>query len=116
MDSQLGHAIPIGFDIDGLGALSPELDFRHVLNEQQFTAQHLGDFFEFRCRVVIAVNSQEDTPHIAVVVVDHRGSRPRRQLRLNVADLAAQLVPDLWQRRLVVLVLDPHGDRREPAV
>ena len=41
-----------------------------------------------------------------------RGGRTRRQLRLRVADLAAQFVPHLRQSVLVVLVLHLHSDGR----
>ncbi len=116
MDAELRHAIAIRLDVDRLGALAPELYLGDVLDEQQLAAQHLGDFLELGCGVLVAVDGDKDAENVAIVVVDDGRAGAGRQPALHVIHLAAQLVPDLGQRRLVVLVLDADRDRRKAPV
>ena len=115
-DAELGHAIALRLDVDHFASLTPEIDFGDVLHEQQFTAQELYVFLEFREAVFRSRYGEENAVDIAKVINDLRLAGARRQLVLNIANLAAYLVPDLRQRIFVVLVLDAHRDRRQAAV
>ena len=116
VDAELRHAIAVRFHVNGFGALTPQLDLRYIRHQQQFAAQKLGVFFEFRRRVLIAVYGEEDAENVAVVVIDDGRTGPRRQFALHVAYLTAQFVPHLRQRKFVVFVLDANRDRRQAAI
>ncbi len=115
-EPELGEAIAVGLDVDRLVALTPEGDLGHVLDQQQLLLVELGHVAQLGVGVVVAVDGDEDAPHVAEVVVHHRGAGTGRELALDVADLAPQLVPHLGQGELVVLVLDVGLDLGGPPV
>src|SRR5262249_17756251 len=82
----------------------------------QLTPQKLGVPTELRGRITVAADRQKDAVDVAEIVDHYRPAAHRgRQLRLDVVDLATELVPDLRDSILVGLVPDTGGDNGQPA-
>ena len=102
VDAELRQPLPRDFEEDDFLLGGEELDLLDVRHQQQLAAQELGVAAQLRERVAVAGNGQEDAVDVAEIVDHHRPAAYRgRQLRLDVVDLATQLVPHLGDRVLV---------------
>ena len=99
VDAELRQPLPRDFQEDDFLLFAEELDALDVRHQQQLAAQELGVAAQLGERVAVAGDGQEDAVDVAEIVDHHRPAAHRgRQLRLDVGDLAAQLVPDLRDR------------------
>src|SRR5262249_16417707 len=99
------------FQENGLLLRAEELDTLNARDEEEFGAEKLGVAAEFRKRISVSRNSQEDAEDVSEIVDNRRLSTDRRwQLWLDVVDLATELIPHLGDRVFVIPVLDPCDD------
>ena len=110
VDAELRQPLPRDFEEDDFLLGGEELDLLDV-RQEQLAAQELGVAAQFREREAVAGNGQEDAVDVAEIVDHHRPAAYRgRQLRLDVGDLATELVPHLGDPVLVEAVLDDGAD------
>src|SRR5262249_27439862 len=111
VDAELRQPLPRDFEEDDFLLGAEELDLLDVWNQEQLAAHELGVAAQFREREAITSNGQEDAVDVAKVVDHHRPASYRgRQLRLDVGNLATELVPNLGDPVLVVPALDNSAD------
>ncbi len=116
VNPELREPLPRDFKEDDFLLFAEELDFLDIRHQEHFAAQEIGVAAQFRLRVALAGNGQEDAVDVAKIVDHHRPPAHRRgQLRLDIGDLAAKFVPDLRDSVLIVPVLDNGGDHRPAA-
>ena len=91
--------------------LSEKDDFFHVHNGQQLPLEQFGHFFQFGVGIAVAREGKINPVDIAEIIVDNRWTGPRRQVFLDIVNLAAHLIPHLGQGRLVETILNGNLDR-----
>ena len=117
-DVRQGDAAPAeqgGVDrhLDGAVLEAEQLDLRHVLDAEQVVLERPGLVLHLAVGAGGAAQAIEDAQHVAEVVVHHRGAGAGGQLRLCVAHLASQLVPELLHILGPDLLFHVDGDFRE---
>ena len=115
-NAQLRHAIAVQFDVHCLDAFTVGINLAHILNQQQFPAQQIDNILDFGIAVTVAMDRNKNTVHITIVIHHDGGAGTRRQLVLDIANLAAQFIPDLLQIFLLVLVFYGDSNRRQPTI
>ena len=90
-----GHHRRLDRHVDRRRLHAVDLHTRHILDLEQLVFKPFGFVFHFAPCAAVARDAVEDAQHVAEIVVHHRRPRPGRQLRLHVADLTAQFVPQL---------------------
>ena len=106
----MSDAISVELNIYRFFTLSKAIDFGDVFYQQKLTPQHIGDFFKLRIGISITIENNKNPVNVTVIIHHNRGPRSGWQAALSIMHLAAQLVPDLGQRGLIILFL--HGDRQ----
>ncbi len=92
---------------------APEhLDLRHVLDLQQARARRLDVVAQFAEREAVGGERVDDAERVAEVVVQERPEHALRQRAAHVADVLADLVPDVRDRRGRRRLLEVDEDRR----
>lgn len=74
---------------------SPQIDTGDTVDQAEFLFQLFGIVFHFGVTEAVTSDRQLKTEYVTEVIADIRSSGPRRQAALDVADLAAQLIPYL---------------------
>src|SRR5262249_1073866 len=111
IDAELRQPWSRDFQENGLLLRPEELDTLDARDQQHFAAEELGVATDFRKRGSVARNSQEDAEDVSEIVDNHRRTTDRWwQLGLDIVDLAAELIPHLGNRVLVIPILDPCDD------
>src|SRR5262245_65739047 len=117
VDAELRQPLPRDFEEDNFLLGAEELDLLDVWNQEQLAAHELGVAAQFCEREAFTGNGQEDAVDVAEIVDHHRPAAYRgRQLRLDVGDLATELVPNLRDPVFVEAVLDHGADDRKSVV
>ena len=71
VDAELCQPLPRNFEEDDFLLFGEEIDFLDVRGLQQFAAQELGVAAQFRQRIAVAGNGQEDAEDIAEIIDHH---------------------------------------------
>ena len=115
-DAELRHLVATHLDVDDLGSDSVEFDTFDILGAEQLALEELRVLIDLVVGVSLSGDGHIDPIDIAEIIVDVGRSCAGRQTALGVVHLAAELVPHLRQRVLVVLVLDFGFDEREAPI
>ena len=108
---QLGEA---GIEVDPPILNAPERHPRHSGDQAQLLLQVGGVPFDLGGAVAVAGDGEQQAIDIAEVIAHGRRSGTPGQLRRDVADLAAQLVPDLGNLLARIGRLDDDLDGGQP--
>src|SRR5262249_46724571 len=115
-DAELCQTLPGKLEVNDLLWLGEQLDLLDVGHQEQLAAEEVGVAPQLVLCEAVTGDGEEDAVDVAEVVQDHRrAAHRRRQLGLDVCDLAAKFVPDLGDRVPVVAVLDDGGNYRPAA-
>ena len=108
---EAGEALPRNLQVDDLLLVAKQIDLVDPPDEQHLAAEKLRIAAQFGFREPVAGDRQENAVNVAEIVHHDRSAADRRrQLRLHVGDLAAEFVPNLRDRILMIPVLNDGGD------
>ena len=94
-DAELRHLVATHLDVDDLGSDSVEVDTFYILGAEQLALEELRVLIDFVVIVALACDRHIDPVDVAKVVVDVGLAGAGWKLRLNVVDLATELIPHL---------------------
>ncbi len=111
-DAEFGQLHIGNVDVDVLVLVAEIIDFADARDVQKFGAQLIGVVMQLRGRVAIALQCIDVGIDVAELVVEERPLHARRQLRADIADFLAHLVPGLRHNGCRCRILDVEKDQR----
>ena len=111
VELEVGELLRREVEIDLLVLVAEDLDLADVLRAQELGASRLGEVARLARREAVIGDAVDDAEDVAELVIEERSDHTFRQGGLNVADLLADLVPDVRQVALRGRFLQVHEDR-----
>ena len=112
-NAQRGKRFLLHINIDRAVLHAPQADTPHPFDKRQLALQIFGIIAQLVMREPVGGERDDKARHIPEIVIDRRTPGTWGQLGFDVADLAAQRVPDLGQLVRPVIRPDLDHDRRD---
>ena len=112
-DAQRSQLVSGYFDKNLFGLLAGNIDLAHPIHQDQFPPQEVDVIHQLRVGKSIPEHCDHQPEYIAVIIVDPGGLHTGWKTPLQVANLAAQFIPDLRQFIGIILIFYLHRDLGE---
>ena len=99
-------------EIDLLVLIAEDLDLAHVRRAQELGARGFGEIARLARREAVVGDAVDDAEDVAELIVEEGANHPFRQGGLDVADLFADLIPEVRKVPLGRGFLEIHEDGR----